>query len=125
MRIALLAGLALVGTACRARAPAPGFGHDSAGVTIVADTGARDPGDFGRLDSLPTLDFDSAGALARHFGRIVGLVRIPGGSIAVADGATGTIDILGADGRVLQTLGGRGDGLGEFRALSWLTRRGR
>ncbi len=55
------------------------------------------------------------GALA--FGVVSGLAVSPDSTIAVADAAAGHIVLISAGGELIATLGGRGQGPGEFEAL--------
>jgi hypothetical protein len=57
---------------------------------------------------------------AYTFGAISGLIRLPDGGIAVADGGTSRISLYDATGGFVRSWGSRGEGPGEFRTLSRL-----
>ncbi len=59
-----------------------------------------------------------------EFSAVVGVVRGPNESIAVADQTFATITILAVDGSVLATMGRAGDGPGEFRTLAGIVASG-
>jgi hypothetical protein len=94
--------------------------RDSAGVRMVEN----------RLDTalLPRWTPDRVetslgavvGAPAHEFGSIVAAVRLADGSVAVADQQALEIRIFGADGTHVRTVGGPGEGPGEFRRISSL-----
>ena len=56
----------------------------------------------------------------RSFTSIVGLARLPDGSIVVADAGASALRLFDADGAYRETWGGRGDGPGELAALTSL-----
>ena len=51
------------------------------------------------------------------FGHVSHAIGLSGGHVAVADAMAGEIRVFDAEGRHVRTLGGRGDGPGEFAAL--------
>jgi hypothetical protein len=61
-----------------------------------------------------------AGDPTAEFGRIAGVVKLPDGSIAVADGGNAEVRIFAADGTYQRTVGRRGAGPGEFSSLTRL-----
>ena len=90
---------------------------DSAGVRVVTS----DPGDavYAELAEAPAL---SVGLLDGPpeflFGRIATAARDEDGNLVVADGQANEIRIFDPRGEHLQTLGGEGEGPGEFERLS-------
>lgn len=115
---AALIWLVLATTGCREQAlveRAPTITIDSAGVEVVTSdplnsdtycTLSEEP-----IFSVGTLD----GADPYMFYRLRGAARLSDGSIAVMDNGSGEIRIFDADGRHLRSMGGRGEGPGEFR----------
>lgn len=102
--------------------PAPGDGtvmRDSAGLVIVENDPALPAwGDGGwTLDPDPVLAIgavDAEGPEQLH--RVTHSRFLPGGEIAVVNTHTAEVRIFGPDGRHLRSLGGTGDGPGEFRS---------
>ncbi len=95
---------------------------DSASIHLLTD--ARDPGELPVID-LATAEPDLvvgevSGDEPYLFSRIRGAVPLPGGGLAVADGATARIRIFDAEGRFIRAFGGLGDGPSEFRQLGSL-----
>jgi hypothetical protein len=72
-----------------------------------------------RVADSPLLDIGSAdGSPEYQFHRIEGVVRLPDGRIAVADGGSSEIRIYDDAGRFLNSTGGAGDAPGEYRMIS-------
>ena len=98
---------------------------DSAGVAIVTNP----PGDAAHASIAPEPVL-SIGAVdgpdEEIFGRIASVALDGAGNFIVADGQIGEIRIFDASGDHLRTLGGAGEGPGEFRALTgaWPTAEG-
>lgn len=63
---------------------------------------------------------DGKGALHR----VMAALRLPDGSVAVANGGSQQVRIVAPDGRLLRTIGRKGGGPGEFQLPSWLGLRG-
>lgn len=51
---------------------------------------------------------------------VVGATRLPNGVIVIGDGAAPRVLMFSPEGQLLSSLGGRGDGPGEFRMPRWL-----
>ena len=108
--------LALVAAAFEsARSQAPPFSVDSAAVSVVTS----DP-----LSSTSTCPVSEAPALtigtlegadAELFYRIRGAARLSNGSIVVADESSGQVRLFDSTGAPRRTMGGLGEGPGEFR----------
>ncbi len=97
--------------------PTPAQFTDSAGVAIVTNP----PGDavHATIVPEPVLSIGAIdGPVAVLFGRIASVAVDGAGNLIVADGQIGEIRIFDADGAHLQTIGGEGEGPGEFRALA-------
>lgn len=112
--------LLLAGPGCEAAGPpAPQAAvRDSAGVRIV--TSARPEGvtPGWRVESEPFLSLGVVdGDAVREFTMIQGALRLPGGTVVVADGLAQELRYFDADGAHRATAGGRGEGPGEFQAL--------
>jgi hypothetical protein len=54
--------------------------------------------------------------------RVAGAVRLADGRIVVADGVSSSLKVFDAHGSLQRTLGGAGEGPGEFRGLNLFTR---
>lgn len=109
-------------TACGAGATdQPGsVTRDSAGVTIVENRlPAWGPGAEWRLSDEPVLRIGvTDGDPAYQFFRVWNVRRTRDGGILVANDGTREIRLFDGDGRFQLSLGGPGDGPGEFRQLS-------
>ena len=71
-----------------------------------------------RLDPKPYIDIGSADAdSAYEFLRIMGIVRLRDGRIAVGNSGTSTIRFFDSTGKFLSSSGRRGNGPGEFRQI--------
>jgi hypothetical protein len=69
-----------------------------------------------RLATAPTLVLgDDSGRAGHAFGRVVGAVLLPDGGIAVLDQMSSVLSFFAPDGAWLASVGGPGDGPGEFR----------
>ena len=101
---------------------------DSAGVAIV--TNPTSAAAYATIAPEPILSIGSIGAVDGPdevlFGRIASVALDGAGNFIVADGQADEIRIFDAGGVHLRTLGGPGDGPGEFRALvgAWPTAEG-
>lgn len=76
------------------------------------------------LSPTPTVTIEDDGTPAKEFVRIVGVARLSGGRIAVANRGTNDIRIFDARGRHLTTFGRTGEGPGEFRRIEFVSRSG-
>lgn len=123
-RIHLMFVLLITTAACESDAPrAPlSTARDSAGVRIIENT---------PMDHLPTWRTTAAplvelggieGDLATIFARIRGGVRLADGRLIIADGQSRELRIFDPLGQHIRSVGGPGDGPGEFRSLWHLTR---
>lgn len=95
--------------------------RDSAGVRVVeSQAPAWKEGEGWRIAERPSLSIGSEDDPAYQLGHVAGAVRLSGGGIAVADEQAGELRLYDAAGRHLRTLGKKGSGPGEFRALGSL-----
>ena len=97
--------------------PAPAQVTDSAGVAIVTSP----PGDgvYATIAPEPVLSIGAIdGPTEVLFGRIASVAVDGAGNLIIADGQMSEIRIFDASGVHLQTIGGSGEGPGEFRALA-------
>lgn len=97
--------------------------RDSAGISIVDNSAARWTGGEGWIVSAqPVLEIgEGLGSDDRKFYQFNGVqnaLRLTDGRIAVADGGSRQIRIFDGSGRYVRTVGGQGEGPGEFTALS-------
>lgn len=94
--------------------------RDSAGVRIVDNTApAWSPETAWRVADAPSLSIGGQeGEAAYLFHGVVGARRLSDGRIAVADYSSHQIRVFDAAGRHLASVGGQGDGPGEFRFMS-------
>ncbi|MCY3705570.1 MAG: 6-bladed beta-propeller [Gammaproteobacteria bacterium] len=100
-----------------ARIPSAAQFVDSAGVAIVTNP----PGEavFATIAAEPVLSIGAIdGPDEVLFGRIASVAVDGAGNLIVADGQMGEVRIFDASGVHLQTIGGPGEGPGEFRALA-------
>lgn len=93
--------------------------RDSAGIEIVESTEPLWSGSDGwRVESAPVLDLSASGSGPNHeFFRVRGMRRLSDGSLAVANAGSNEVRLYSADGSHIASLGGEGDGPGEFRAI--------
>lgn len=99
---------------------APGAAvRDSAGVTIVENHGSEFPDGGGwSLAESPSLVIGSLGdPEGDGLYRVRGALRLPDGRIAVAVDGSRELRIYGVDGAPERSLGGEGEGPGEFTSL--------
>lgn len=88
---------------------------DSAGVRVVTSD-PRNSGTYCTLSDEPTLTLGVMdGEEPYMFNWVRGANRLSDGSIAVMNNSSGEIRVFGADGRHLRSMGGKGEGPGEFR----------
>jgi hypothetical protein len=72
-----------------------------------------------RLGEAPVFSLEAPGEGEAPFHEISSIVLLSNGRLAVAD-QTQRIVVLDADGSLLASFGGRGDGPGEFRRMGWI-----
>jgi len=92
--------------------------RDSAGITIVESAEPSwEEGEGWTLTPEPILDIGEVeGEAAYQFFRILDLARFPG-AIAVANAGSQEVRVFDGEGRFLRSIGGRGEGPGEFSSL--------
>jgi hypothetical protein len=99
---------------------------DSAGIEIVTSAvPAWQSGGGWSISEAPTLEIGTvSGEDAYSLYRVRGVIRLPDGRIAIANGGTWQIRIYDEHGVHQQDIGRNGDGPGEFRSLRelWLSR---
>lgn len=93
--------------------------RDSAGIEIVESTAPQwSNSDAWRVEPEPLLDLGAAGTGPGHeFFRVRGMRRLSDGSLAVANGGSSEVRLYSAEGSHIASLGGEGDGPGEFRVI--------
>lgn len=91
--------------------------RDSAGVTIVENSGQPDPSGGGwSVASQPELSIGTfEGDSLQQLYEVQGALRLADGSIAIANGGSGEIRIYGPSGEFARRLGRKGEGPGEFQ----------
>ena len=90
-------------------------------VTATAERPAWRDGQHWSFDSVPTLTLGSVdGPPETLFADVVAAARLSDGRVAVADAGHGEIRVFLQDGRWQKTLGGVGEGPGEFVRLAWM-----
>lgn len=90
------------------------FQYDSAGVLISETRGSDSRAAIGwRIDSVPDL-FLGAGDPQAGFFRVQGVRGFPGGGILVMDGGSRKLRFFDTEGQMLDWVGRRGRGPGEF-----------
>ena len=114
----LIFGAACGGDGQQGEAPSTTV-RDSAGIEIVESTRPLwSDSDEWRVESAPVLDLSASGSGPNHeFYRVRGMRRLSDGSLAVANGGSSEVRLYSADGSHTASLGGEGDGPGEFRAI--------
>ena len=94
--------------------------RDSAGVEIVESNRPRwDSTTRGRVSAQPALSIGAIQGDAPYlFHGILGVRRLSDGRLVVANVGTNELRFFDSTGRHLHTVGGEGDGPGEFRFMS-------
>jgi len=117
-RSLLPALLCLALPACRADdRPAPRVAvRDSAGVYVVENSG--DPAALGWALGPNPVDFGGGAGGELH--GVTAVTRLDDGRIVAANSGASALEIYGANGKHLRTVGRAGEGPGEFRALFWV-----
>ena len=97
--------------------------RDSAGIPIV-DNGkaAWGPGREWRLSEKPILVIGGGTSADDQLGRITGVTRLSDGRVVVADQSTLQLRFYDASGHYLKSVGGKGQGPGEFRDFHTIAR---
>lgn len=92
---------------------------DSAGVTIVTNQAPVWPAGIPWVvASSPVVDFATVDDTEPYqFARLSDMTRGPDGTVAIADAQAGEVRLFASTGAHITTLGGPGDGPGEFRSL--------
>jgi hypothetical protein len=95
--------------------------RDSAGVTIVENAAplAADSVAF-LIDSAPATEIGGSEDPRAEFSRISGVLLLPVGGIAVADGGSNELRLFDSAGAWVRTAGRKGGGPGEFEQLGGL-----
>jgi hypothetical protein len=89
--------------------------RDSAGIRIIANAApAWGPGREWRLSDKPIVAIGGGTGAADQLGRIAGVTRLSDGRVVVADESTLQLKFYDASGRHVQSVGGKGQGPGEF-----------
>lgn len=101
--------------------------RDSLGVTLVEVRSLEDPGPNGlEVAWADTVRFGRPGDAEADpeylFGAVMGAVRLSDGTVVVADMQAFALRMFAPDGTHLRTVGGRGDGPGEFATVMGLRR---
>jgi hypothetical protein len=117
-----LSVLALLAGACGRGANPDDFAvRDSAGVRIVENGAAPEPGGSWQLSAEPEVDIGVLeGAPEYQLYRVSDAVRLGDGRIVVADNGAHQLRFYDPAGRYMMGVGREGDGPGEFRTLSRL-----
>lgn len=77
------------------------------------------------IDRTPILDIADTSTIGElELLRPTGAVRLPNGNVVVADAYAATIRFFDANGTLVRRVGRRGNGPGEFRSPSWISRCG-
>ncbi len=97
--------------------------RDSAGVTIVESVAPIwEPAQVWRLAPKPSIDFASLGDQPEYqLFSVAGAVTLSDGTVVVANQGTSEIRYYAPDGSYLATVGGEGDGPGEFNYISTIS----
>jgi hypothetical protein len=122
MRLRLIAMPLIVVTAslgCTERPNTSDTRSDSSGIWIADHASANSTRAIWEVDSTPRL---LIGNSEPGLHAVRGVVQLPDGSIVVANGGTTEIRRYDNTGLLIASTGGRGDGPGEFREITWLAR---
>ena len=108
---------------CVASSAAAQAARDSAGIRIIDSAKPLwAPGREWRLSEKPILDIGGGTGAGHELGRIVDAMTLSDGRVVVADHSTLQIKFYDTSGRHLQSVGGRGQGPGEFTDFHEITR---
>lgn len=120
-RLAVFVAAILVCGACRIgpEGSSDGAEFDSAGVEIVNNSSDASRGSW-QASRVPLLEIggDASGPVRDLF-RVSAAVRLADGRLAVGDGGR-RVMLFDASGAHLRTLGGVGEGPGEFHSVDWI-----
>ena len=95
--------------------------RDSAGIRIVENASPVWGGDPGwRIDPIRVTIGSAGDAPGQQLHRVTGAVRLRDGRIVIANSASSELGLYGSDGSYLGSVGGSGEGPGDFRSLGWL-----
>jgi len=108
---------------CVASSAAAQATRDSAGIRIVDNSKPLwAPGREWRLSEITILDIGGGTGPDHELGRIAGLTRLSDGRVVVADQSTLQLKFYDGSGRHLMSVGGKGQGPGEFRDFDAITK---
>lgn len=114
-----IAYLTIALSACRSAPQASVRVADSTGVRVTLSRDADRT--FAAIDPRPLMDLGGPDVTdPTQFSRIAGLYLDPQGSVWVADGGSAELRLFRPDGTHWKTMGGPGEGPGEFRRLRLL-----
>lgn len=108
---------------CTTHAVTAQAARDSAGVRIIDNaTPTWTPGGEWRLSAKPVLEIGSGAGPNHEFTRIAGVTRLSDGRVVVAEESTLQLMFYDSTGRRLKSVGGKGEGPGEFRDFVTISR---
>src|SRR5690606_29246206 len=91
---------------------------DSAGITISVSTAPQwAEGEGWTIADSPHVDIGSSDAQGHDLYEVNGVARLSDGRIAIVNSGSSEVRLFSPEGELLQTLGGNGEGPGEFRSL--------
>lgn len=108
---------------CATQAAAGQAARDSAGIRIIDNARPTwTPGREWRLSAKPALEIGAAAGPSYEFTRIAGVTRLSDGRVVVAEQSTLQLMFYDSTGRHLKSVGGKGQGPGEFRDFTTITK---
>lgn len=117
--LALLTWVGCGGDEDLSQAPVRHSVRDSAGVEVVSVDGLDNPDAVWRIDPAPEVVIgELEGPPTQQLFNVIDATVLPDGRIAVANSGTFELRFFGPQGNYLASVGGEGDGPGEFRSLS-------
>ena len=121
-----LLAIVIVATGCGGAPPLPPVVRDSSGITIVENFGPTWRDNEGwTLSEVPTVSIgDSTAGENYMFDRVVGALRLPDGTIVVANRGTQELRWYERSGSFRPSVGRSGSGGVTFSGLDWLGRYG-
>lgn len=99
--------------------------HDGSEVTAQIVESAAELADLPawRIDATPAMDIGALDAPQQvPLFRVSGAYRLADGRVVVADGGSSEVKVFESDGALAQTIGGPGEGPGEFRRMTYFGR---